>query len=458
MLLAPSKRRASLYTLPLVVVIGFLSVAGLAAWQRSDVIADLADQVARGEKAEATAAVRKLAAIPSPPLSILVEAATSDEHATAEAAQVAINRMLGKWQKQVDKKERLNAVANQLTELAAALAAQRQDFPRADFPWLAGATRRILRIAAGCPPKKTPLVAMHCDEIMAVIGDTEALAKPFAGTMHPDDTTASKNPTPPAEFDNRDAQKIELEQEFSEFPTQAMPAELKPAAQEPAADNATLQQQPQSDVELPVQAPNQAGTLRKPIEPSSNQPPLDPAPAPADSAAKSTWKQPVFRILPAMPIHAAAPQIQPGDARGSSPIPIRADADHSAQSTRQLLTSWFDAGSNDRAPIEHELAARGFKHLSTRLIKQYLSSDFAERSRVVDTALTEPNIDARPWLLLLAEDESADVRLLAVTVMATSDDKVLVEKAWEAAVQDHDPRVADLAGRLRARRTGTTRR
>ena len=44
------------------------------------------------------------------------------------------------------------------------------------------------------------------------------------------------------------------------------------------------------------------------------------------------------------------------------------------------------------------------------------------------------------------------MRLFAVTFMATSNNAALVEKAWQAAIRDHDPRVADLAERLRERR------
>jgi hypothetical protein len=66
--------------------------------------------------------------------------------------------------------------------------------------------------------------------------------------------------------------------------------------------------------------------------------------------------------------------------------------------------------------------------------------------------LTAPNVNARPWLTLLAEDSDADVRLAAVAIMATSSDPVLIEKAWQAAIHDRDPRIAEIAGRLRDRR------
>ena len=56
-----------------------------------------------------------------------------------------------------------------------------------------------------------------------------------------------------------------------------------------------------------------------------------------------------------------------------------------------------------------------------------------------------------------ADDEDVDVRLVAVTIMATSNDRQLIEKAWQVAIRDHDPRIAGLAERLRTRRDGARR-
>jgi hypothetical protein len=457
--LAPSKRRASLYTLPLVVVIGFLSVAGLSAWQRSDVIADLADQVAHGEKNEATAAVRQLAAIPSPPLPILVEAATSDEHAAADAAQLAINRLLSKWQRQVDKKERVSTVAGQLTELAAALAAQRQAFPRVDYPWLASATRKLLRIASKCPAKQTPLVAMHCDQILNLVGDTESMIRPVSGrVLDSDQTAASPVASPARDFNDRESQNIQLEQEFSQIPAEPIPHEPRSIQPLPDSDTSRPEQLPPRDGTSPILGSDHAASPQKTVEPPTQNPAPQPIDAPQSPASKSAWAPSVFRMLPAAPINPHSFGTSATGAGSSAPNSIPVTSTHSGQPTRELLMIWRDAAGKDRAAAEAELASRGFRHLPARLVKQYLSDDFAERSRVVDTVLTEPNVDARPWLLLLAEDESSEVRLLAVTVMASSDDKALVEKALQVAVRDRDPRIADLASRLRQRRSGTTTR
>src|ERR1700704_291419 len=153
------RRRLSLLTLPVVVVVGFLLVAKLAAWQRSDLIAALADCISHGETRDAMEAVHKLATIPNPPIPVLVTAAASDEHETAGAAQVAIDRLLRRWLRDVEKKQRVGSIAGQLSELAQSLADEQREFSDTDHVWLESTARKILRIANMFPTAKTPLVA-----------------------------------------------------------------------------------------------------------------------------------------------------------------------------------------------------------------------------------------------------------------------------------------------------------
>ena len=170
------------------------------------------------------------------------------------------------------------------------------------------------------------------------------------------------------------------------------------------------------------------------------------------------WAHPVFRMLPAMPINARVADAEQDTSRKQS-APV-ANQESFAGATgaladddsRHLLARWLVASGSDVFPLEEELTRRGFGRLSARLVRQLFSDDPAERLRLVDDILTEPGVDARPWLILLADDAAADVRLLAVTIMATSDDPTLIEKAWQVAINDRDPRIAGLAGRLRDRR------
>jgi hypothetical protein len=126
--------------------------------------------------------------------------------------------------------------------------------------------------------------------------------------------------------------------------------------------------------------------------------------------------------------------------------------------SRELLRCWLTATGSAVLPLEEELTHRGFGRLSARLVEQLFSDDAEDRLRLVDDVLVEAGIDARPWLMLLADDDDADVRLLTVTIMATSNDSTLIEKAWQVAIRDRDPRIAGLADRLRDRRDTAERR
>ena len=124
----------------------------------------------------------------------------------------------------------------------------------------------------------------------------------------------------------------------------------------------------------------------------------------------------------------------------------------------RVVANWIASENGDTQPIERELARRGFGKLSKPLVRQFFSENPQDRMRLVDNVLAQPGGGSEAWLLLLAGDADPDVRLFAVTFMATSNNAALVEKAWQAAIRDHDPRVADLAGRLRERREGPLRR
>jgi hypothetical protein len=181
-------------------------------------------------------------------------------------------------------------------------------------------------------------------------------------------------------------------------------------------------------------------------------------------AGRSAGAPPVFRILPAMPIN-----VSPNG--GPTPNRLTPDSRTAAERTgdpannplastdsRELLKTWVASEDSDAQPIARELARRGFGKLSKPLVHQFFSNNPQDRMRLLDNVLAQPGGGSEAWLLLLASDADPDVRLFAVTFMATSNNAALVEKAWQAAIRDHDPRVADLAGRLRERREGPIRR
>jgi hypothetical protein len=194
--------------------------------------------------------------------------------------------------------------------------------------------------------------------------------------------------------------------------------------------------------------------------------PVDEAPAPesTDASWRANWANPVFRELPQTPSDAKPIRNRPIAPVTTSPDEERqpqhaetiesplADAD-----SRTLLQRWLTADAANKSALRRQLAKRGFVRLTEPFVRQFTSTSAEERLQFVDDLMSS-SVDARPWLMLLADDPDADVRLAAVTIMATSNDAALVEKAWQAALHDRDPRIAGLAERLRERRAATQRR
>jgi hypothetical protein len=416
------KRRVVVYTLLPIILIATAAVIGVAAWQRSQSIGRLADKLAHSEQDEAAAAARQLAVISNPPLELLVDVASSDDRSRAGAAQVALSRVLDQFERDVAAGQRMRQISNQVTEFAAALAGHRRAFSRLSYPWLLDTTGRILRIASRCPTK-SPLLAMHCDDVMAVV----KLSRPVAPAV----AEPAVTPASTASLPERELQRTKLEREFAEYSAEPITPPVAASAPVPP----------------PIEPIVEPGNVRLTQVP----------PAPVAAEVRPTWAEPMLRIQPASPGQSDMPDgFKPHDEDQVASTPATTD-EQSPDGTRELLDRWRTSRA-DRLEIEEQLATRGFHPIPKRLVEQYFSDDLADRLRLVDNVLTGPRIDPRPWLMLLAEDENAEVRLMAVTVMATSDDKTLVEKAWQTALRDRDSRIADLAARLRTRREGTTRR
>jgi hypothetical protein len=429
--LTQHRRLLNYLSLPPIVAMVLLVIAKLIALERADIIAELGDRVAHGDSPDASAAVRQLAAMPRAPVSILVSAATSGDREVAEEAKHCIGRLLRRVQRQIEAGGRARPVARQLAELAESLAAQRTMFSPADDRWLASTTRKVLRLAHRIPPRHTPVVAVHCDAILSGI----ALPDLPAGDLADNDVGIGE-PVRPAHLQSE------------------VPVASSAAPQDIAAEPAHLSER-----------------LDPNVSPGLSTEELLGAPW------RTSWSHPIFRMAPALPINAApvgagsraAPdgESYPPELRAptqSPPVgetpptePQAPEPPMAEVESRELLRRWLSAEGSEVLPLEEELTRRGFGRLSARLVEQLFSADWNDRLALVDGVLTEPGVDARPWLMLLSDDANADVRLLAVTIMATSNDAVLVEKAWQVSIRDHDSRIAALAGRLRERRNAQRR-
>jgi hypothetical protein len=418
----------------LFVAIVLLAVAKLIALQRAEVIAQLANRIAESDSADATSALRQLAAMPHPPVAVLVLATTSANRDVAAEAKLCLSKLLRRAQRQIEAGRRLRSVSRQLAELAESLDARKLKFSSADYPWLASTTHKVLRLANHVHTRHAPLVAAHCD---AVLSRVEAeLVSPTPVAAYQSNTMEGSNSEAAISADR--SGQLDLSHDLP-----VVAAQLPEAASNRASFPAVA-----GLVEPP-------GSVEASAEISANELIGNPW--------QQGWSHPLFRMMPAQPIHdpptgqhelpPAPPPVQDKPIEEhSAPEPPLADV-----ASRELLSRWLRAEGSDVFPLEQELTERGFGRLSERLVEQLFSPNLEDRLTLMDDVLTEPGVDARPWLMLLSEESDADVRLLAVTIMATSNDAMLVEKAWQVSIRDQDSRIARLAGRLRERRANTPR-
>jgi hypothetical protein len=396
--------------------------------------------------------------MPRSPVAQLVEAANSPNLEVALEAQLAIDNHLRTWQRDVDGGRRIGHVSAQLGALARSLADRHDAFSTVDHPWIERTTNSMLSLANRIPSRHSPTVARHCEIVLAALGAAAAASPPTTSVT----SVAGGPPAAPNDFDTGFTRQ-------AAHPWTAHPAI---AASTPTSFRSRGSSQV---VDLSVSATDQSFAAEA-LSPVGAPPGVGAVDLSRDTSPDRAaifqwqphWSHPMLSTLPATPISAPPARdahvdrqrmnVNPRNEQESELAARNGGRQFRDVGSRSLLERWLVAEGADVEPLEQELTRRGFGRLSARLVRQLFSDRPDERLRLVDDVLTEPAVDARPWLLLLAHDTDPDVRLVVVTIMATSNDATLIEKAWQVAIRDRDPRIAGLAPRLRERRGDVQRR
>jgi hypothetical protein len=173
------------------------------------------------------------------------------------------------------------------------------------------------------------------------------------------------------------------------------------------------------------------------------------SPAPTPSAAETT--------AVALDRSASATSNEP---RRLSPIRQAGFDDHSplegqAATTptgktdlRELARRLNDENSEQAKAASKELQRRGFSVAEVGLARQLLHPDAAVRKKLARALPETVGVDAAPWLMELSRDPDADVRLEAITLMATTGDPAVLEALRKLVAADPDERIQRLSGRL----------
>jgi hypothetical protein len=115
---------------------------------------------------------------------------------------------------------------------------------------------------------------------------------------------------------------------------------------------------------------------------------------------------------------------------------------------RSLVTKAAEGVGAEAIAARQALRERGFVVGVLEFIEHLESLAPPARRGAIERAAQLPPADARQVLRWFVADEDAEVRLQALTILATTGDPKLAELARERAVEDVDPRVAEFASKL----------
>lgn len=117
-----------------------------------------------------------------------------------------------------------------------------------------------------------------------------------------------------------------------------------------------------------------------------------------------------------------------------------------------LTVRWMhQLQSTDQSAVrraEDELRQRGFGEFQVELARRLTHDNPVLRRQLAEAIPGMPQIDRKVWLIWLSRDEDADVRLTALSIMATSGDPELMKRVEQIARQDSDPRIQRQADKL----------
>jgi hypothetical protein len=95
-----------------------------------------------------------------------------------------------------------------------------------------------------------------------------------------------------------------------------------------------------------------------------------------------------------------------------------------------------------------ELKQRGFTEFHLQFACKLFDPDPAVRKETAQMLPSLPGLDAAPWLLYLCHDDDPDVRFTAVSLIVTTANPALLEKAEALTRADSDPRIQGQAEQI----------
>ncbi|MCG8585515.1 MAG: HEAT repeat domain-containing protein [Pirellulales bacterium] len=397
-------------------------------------VEDLRDQMYQAKDAELPAVFRRVESLGETGLPLATEALGSSKPVLAFAARDFLNRYL-------DKVESLAPAvrSSHLNALALALASRSDDLGPTASHWAADMATRILRLSPREDRADRNKLLAACERIVRSAAATEPSHVRLAARERPDD---SRKP-------------IVDETHVSKFDEDWITRQL-------AADDA----KPGGGLPLP--------SVEVPALPVAPERPIGDRAAPSDDpSAPRIFNEPLDAekldgVPSRLPVQQKSAPVKSAP-QPDGPVQINAESDHvvetkvrspqghdaapdiTTRDTRALIYDWHAALETDKAEFAKELRRRGFTDRDFLLAAKLADADPAVRARLARVLPRISSVAVSPWLWWLTEDANAQVRLTAISMLATSGNPEVRQRLRRLADGESDPRVAEQLRKILSR-------
>ena len=412
----------------LVLIVGWLTAPRLSHWYSVRLADRLTMRIAAAEDVEVKVLLHQLASLGEPALESLVVGAASQREVVSSLSRQIIDEKLAAWEFST-KAGFVGSHAQQLNDtaavLATALAVHAKELGPAGKQWAEQLAMRLIDLAGSLPGRQTQIVLESCDRVLSAV--------PPRGPRFRTVTSFAENLPPPM------PRELKSPQPAIEPLTRASDGALDILARLKPGDNLEFRNRLTRVESLPEKLPRAVASPSE-LHWSSSGKKVSDTPPPFATAP-----------LPTIPKSTAQPNA--GVNSSVVDVPNPREMEELEQELRQYTTDkllirlrkarYFEAGL-----LRRVLGKRGYSEAEVSLMLRLQSPDVAERLQLVEDASTLSATATRRLLRRLLEDDHGDVRLRALTALATTNSPEIVEVARELALQDDDPRVAELASRL----------
>ncbi len=145
---------------------------------------------------------------------------------------------------------------------------------------------------------------------------------------------------------------------------------------------------------------------------------------------------------------ASADRIRPTSFVGPEENERRLSVMLAAKDALDLLQELNDNNETKATQAEAELIRRGFTAAQLAVVGRLFDPNPAIRKELVRQLPNLEDINTVPWLLRLARDQDVEVRLAAITVLATSSDPAVLDQLEAIIQSDSDSTVRRIADRI----------